>query len=235
LFAFFTVASLMLGAYGLMLWPVALMILFFGWHTGRLKFLEAQQPLILLAYGGIFTTAWLRSFEFPGWSRTPGKIHAVSVAIATGLTAIAILLSLWKFSGKLRKPGLWLLLVCVLAGLIAMFSGPGGGPDPMFAWLASRGIEGAQAETIVVAFRKTVHFTFYGIFAFAAFRGTQEAGIGAARFFAITLTLAHAAFDETRQLSAKHRSGSVVDVLIDAAGMLTFLALAGAFRRGNRG
>lgn len=217
-----------------MLWPAALMILFFGWQTGRLKFLGDHQPLILLTYAGIFTTAWLRSFEFPGWSRTPGKIHTVSLALAATLSAIAVLVCLWKLSGKLRKPGLWLLVVSILAGLVAMFSGPGGGPDPMFAWLARQGIEGSQAEMIIVAFRKTIHFTFYGVFAFAAFRGARDAGIGPARFFAITLTLAHAAFDETRQLSAKHRSGSAIDVLIDAAGMLTFLAFAGAFKRGNR-
>ena len=81
----------------------------------------------------------------------------------------------------------------------------------------------SQMEMLNFVVRKLAHFTEYGILMLLGYwafgRGLGYAPQPAWRF-AIWTSLAYAVFDELYQRTVPGRTGSVVDVLIDAAGVL---------------
>jgi VanZ family protein len=81
----------------------------------------------------------------------------------------------------------------------------------------------SQMEMLNFVVRKLAHFTEFGILMLLGYwafgRGLGYACQPAWRF-AIWTSIAYALFDELYQLTVPGRTGSVVDVLIDAAGVL---------------
>ncbi|MBX7132356.1 MAG: VanZ family protein [Fimbriimonadaceae bacterium] len=171
---------------------------------------------LLLGYGGAFAGAVWASRQ--PWSSAVGTL--VIGAVAIGFIFFAA-------RRPLRPP--LLLLVCGL--LVAYFSGNQGSAVPMnsfltgFAWLSPE-----MVEAIVIGFRKTVHLSFYAALAVTGLLSAKDRTpwpLAAALAWA----LAHAVFDETRQMHVLGRNGSWWDVLLDGVGMATGLAMAAWFRR----
>lgn len=79
-------------------------------------------------------------------------------------------------------------------------------------------LDQATAEVWVIAVRKAIHFSYYGLLGLAAWAsaksGSLERPIGWAIFFALTC----ATFDELRQTTQPGRTGSTLDVLLDVFG-----------------
>lgn len=114
-------------------------------------------------------------------------------------------------------------LVCGL--LISFFSGGRGSGEPWKEFLVDqKGWDPERAEMVVVALRKTIHFTFYGLLSLLTAKGVRSAGAtaGNAFRFAVLWVLFHAAFDEGRQAFLVDRSGSGWDVLLDLVGAIIF-------------
>ena len=82
----------------------------------------------------------------------------------------------------------------------------------------------AQLSEIHGYLRKVGHFTGYGILGFLAARAFYQTSIAFLRknqiFAALVLVVAVAAIDETNQSRLASRTGSIYDVLLDAAGGL---------------
>lgn len=116
-----------------------------------------------------------------------------------------------------RNRNLGLLGLFLFGWVIAYLSSDKGGADPMLRLFLDIGLSPANAETAVFLTRKTVHFVFYGLCAAAAHRVAGSIPVAAG--FALSL----ASFDELRQASFGNRSGSWIDVLLDAAGIATAL------------
>ena len=75
--------------------------------------------------------------------------------------------------------------------------------------------------------RKIAHFVEYFILVFLlfrAFKGSLNAGTFNSYIYSSTLSLGFAVSDEIHQLFVPGRTGCVRDVLIDAAGILSFYA-----------
>jgi len=135
-----------------------------------------------------------------------------------------------------RRPwfSLWFLLMMACGLLVLQYSGPDGAPNDFAARLAAYlHISMPSAEAIVIAVRKTIHFAFYGLFAFFAVKAGICAGAPwhKALWSGVAFALMHAVFDESRQAFSAGRSGSFWDVLLDAAGMAIFVLLLS--RRGG--
>jgi VanZ family protein len=106
----------------------------------------------------------------------------------------------------------------VVAG-VANFSGAGGGPDPLREWLQTTfRLSATDTETTVIAIRKTVHFTAYGVY------GLSWRRYGWWMVIAQTVTLA--SFDEARQTTVGTRTGSPTDVLLDLSGAIVLMAIS---------
>ena len=107
--------------------------------------------------------------------------------------------------------------VLVICG-VGWFSGAGGGPDTFRRWVMSTfHLSQSAAETVVIAIRKTVHFSAYGVY-----------GLSWRRFgwkMALIQTFLLASFDEARQTTAGNRTGSPLDVLLDLSGAIVLLTL----------
>ena len=171
---------------------------------------------LLLGYGGAFAGAVWASRQ--PWSSAVG-------ALAVGAVAMAIIFFLAQ--RQLRPP----LFLLVFGLLVAYFSGNQGSADPMnsfltgFAWLSPEAV-----EAIIIGFRKTVHLSFYAALAVTGLLSARERTPWPLAV-ALAWALAHAVFDETRQMHVPGRNGSWWDVLLDGAGMAAGLGLAAWYRR----
>lgn len=120
----------------------------------------------------------------------------------------------------------WIL--CAFIGLlVAYYSSPAGGAGPMVGFLTRvLGLSPEVAGVVVIVIRKTLHFTFYGVLALASARAIRLSGVGNLRAvnFGLLWALAHAVYDELRQIGEVGRTGSGWDVLLDLAGILAFLS-----------
>ena len=139
------------------------------------------------------------------------RLNQACIALAV-IGLLAILLAQPR---KFPRLGLF-----VFAWAIAYLSTDKGGPDPMLRlFIDTFGLGTESAQMAVVAVRKTLHFTFYGVLAAVAFRASRNVAT------AVTLTLSLACFDELRQASFGARSGSIWDVALDMVGAATVLWL----------
>lgn len=148
----------------------------------------------------------------------------VLVAIA-GLFFVLFACFIKVLSSGAKGSGYMLLAILMCCALAAL-SGDAGGADPMLKLFRKLGLNPQMAEIAVIIFRKSVHIGFYGVLAVLSFRAS---GL---QWFAIAFPMLHALFDESRQAFAAHnRSGSIMDVAIDAFGVALFLFLIGAFKK----
>jgi VanZ family protein len=116
------------------------------------------------------------------------------------------------------------------AGTTSRFLGP------LIEWLwPTASLE--QRFAVLMAIRKLAHPTVYGVLAALAFRAALVSGVsGLARGAAIALAIALslAGLDEMRQTKTPSRTGSPVDVALDAAGASAALAALSYVRRRGR-
>lgn len=94
-----------------------------------------------------------------------------------------------------------------------------------FAWLSPE-----MVEAIVIGVRKTVHLSFYAALAVTGLLSAKDRTSWPLAV-ALAWALAHAVFDETRQMHVLGRNGSWWDVLLDGVGMAVGLGIAAWFRR----
>lgn len=123
--------------------------------------------------------------------------------------------------------------------LLAYLSSSSGGADPMHKalmdWfhLSSQG-----ADIATIAIRKTIHFTFYGLAGYLAFRYViasrtvhslndkwkqNPPALKVVWQMALAYVAILAAYDEIRQLFSPNRSGSAIDFMLDMAGACFFI------------
>jgi VanZ family protein len=120
------------------------------------------------------------------------------------------------------------MVVMFAAGLlVAYFSGGKGGANTWLDFFTGNfGLTVVQAEQVIQAIRKTLHFAFYGVVGLSAAQWARHENWSHAPAFGFVWALMHATFDETRQTFYLNRQGSAWDVLLDMAGATTFIALA---------
>lgn len=147
--------------------------------------------------------------------------------------ALTVVVSMARLPSRAR-PAIWPALLLVFCGwLISYFSSTHGGASPMVEWVMRHlHLDRHTAEIAVIAFRKTVHVTFYGLVTLLGLMtATRNGAAGKACVIAALLTtLAYASFDELRQSSQPDRTGSVWDVLLDLAGGSAALGAVYALR-----
>jgi VanZ family protein len=129
------------------------------------------------------------------------------------------------------KEYLYLPSAIALLGLgwvIVFFSGGGGGADPMVRFAMEHfGMTSGQAEAWVVAFRKMIHFTWYGLLALSAYRlANPKFDLRPAVVFGLQIALSFAIYDEFRQSTATNRTGTLWDVGLDMLGAITFIGIS---------
>lgn len=137
-----------------------------------------------------------------------------------------------------QRKWLWWLAVGLWIGVVFGFSGDGFSADstsrfiePLVRWLFPE-LGAAQRTWIHAAVRKAAHAIEYAMLAALAYRALRESSSPLrATIFALTLVVAVAVADETRQRFEPSRTGSAVDVSIDVAGGVAALLLLGAVRR----
>ena len=161
-----------------------------------------------------------------GWAKSAGFLEQPLVTPLWIIGAVAAALLVWI--GLQRREvnlGLWLLMGLVI--LVSYFSSGQGSANPMMEWLTGHGLTPEQAHAVTLAFRKTIHFTFYGTVAVSAFRSVLRSnGLWPEAIrTGLLAALALASFDEFRQGGYANRSGSPWDVLLDMTGGLVFLGL----------
>ena len=179
------------------------------------------RALVFVGYGSAFAgVLWVSRQP---WSSAVG---ALSVGALIGLVIA------WRCPRSARSIG----FLALFGLLVAYFSGSQGSADPMnhflggFAWLSPEAV-----EAIVIGFRKTVHLSFYAALAVTGLLSARERTAWPLAV-ALAWALAHAVFDETRQMHVVGRSGSWWDVLLDCVGMGVGLGLlAWRSRRGGAG
>ena len=210
---------------------VALLAAAFGYPIAHLA-TGGDRP-ILFAFiataisGGALTWASVK-FDSFSWSSAQAfalGLFAFDIALLHSGTRDPIDLMLIAAAGyaclSLREPRdrfavfFTLLVVCG----VGWFSGAGGGPDTFRRWvMATFHLSQSSAETLVIAVRKTVHFSAYGVFGLSWRRLGWK--------MAIFQTFLLASFDEARQTTASNRSGSFTDVLLDVSGAIVLLTIA---------
>lgn len=159
-----------------------------------------------------FFALFIKSTDVPlGASAT--AIAKLAVPVLLGIGAMLLLIAFWRTP----RAAAWTAVLVLGGWVVALLSSSKGGPDPMLQMFA--GWFGPEAaETVVMLTRKGIHFTFYGLMGFAAYRA------GGTRALAFPVSLAM--FDELRQATSPGRTGSWFDVLLDLAGVATFVYLA---------
>ncbi len=176
------------------------------------------------------------------WMRSEGLMTMGGRAITTEMMALAwlaaiatpalILAGVWRHRLRSARSYLpWLAVLIVLSVIVAQSSNSGAGAGRMVDFMIRHfHFSKESAETVVVVFRKTIHFTFYGLVGFAAWRGGRDGGLWKDRLllFAFAATLVVASFDEIRQSTQVGRTGSIWDVLLDMAGAAVFIVIAAA-------
>ncbi len=146
-----------------------------------------------------------------------------------GAVALAVVWSAaltWWYRKEDGRAWKWLAFAAFFAALIGGISNSAGSlgnfPELVQAWFH---VSHHQALAIVVALRKTAHFTAYGVAALAVHQWGKAVGFqGLWRGLAFAVLLS--SFDEFRQTMSASREGSVRDVLLDVAGALTFVGAA---------
>lgn len=153
--------------------------------------------------------------------------------LAVGLLGIAAFAATIRERARVAAP---LAVLGLMACLVAYFSSGHGGAGPMTRWLLAHGLTIERAHALTLAFRKTVHFTFYGTVGWTALRAACATGAGSKEAIraALLSALVVASFDELRQSAYADRTGSAWDVLLDLAGAATFVGLSGTVRRKTR-
>ncbi len=105
---------------------------------------------------------------------------------------------------------------------------------PFLRWLNPE-ISAEAVRQVQFIIRKTGHFTEYAILALLVLRALRlskpERSFLQTAFIALLVAAAYAATDEFHQSFVPSRGASVYDVLIDASGAFTALALAALRRR----
>ena len=200
--------------------------------------------LLTVLLPGVLALSRLRDAPFFG----PGILSAMPLFIAfwrlagerpdgtAPLYLLALLGAIAYLVASRRNPKTALLLLALFAFvlLVAYFSSARGGSGTMLRWLTAHAVAPDLARGITLAFRKTVHFTFYGTLGWIAlqtFRASGETGGGVVRK-ALLVALTVASFDELRQSGYANRTGSAWDVALDLAGAATFVGLSeGLLRR----
>lgn len=120
------------------------------------------------------------------------------------------------------------LLLFLLGLAIIYLSGGKGGADPMVRFfIQSFGLDERAAQTAVILFRKSIHFSAYGLLGWSAYRlANPRFDIRSAVLFGLGIATAFAIFDEFRQTAATNRSGSIWDIGLDLLGCITFIGLS---------
>jgi len=200
--------------------PAAALLLAAGGVLSASRVLLWKRLVFLFLYVDLFAAVFfvLVETDAPSW---------VPLGIAGLLVGGA-----WRFG---RAWGLATLFL-VMGLLVAYYSGTRGSAGPMSGWLFDLGWLSPQVvEGIVIAFRKTVHVVFYGGLAAVGWMVTRETveGSRAAALAALAWALAHALFDESRQMATLGRSGSWWDVLLDGAAMVFALIWIARRMRGR--
>lgn len=140
------------------------------------------------------------------------------------------------------RHGLYILLL-LPAFAIALLSSSSGGADPMHKALMDWfGLAPQAADIGTIAIRKTIHFTFYGVAGYLAFRYViasrtvyslsdrwkkNPPAFKLGLLMALPYVAILAGYDEARQLFSANRTGSVWDFLLDMAGALFFVGVWG--------
>lgn len=145
------------------------------------------------------------------------------------LTLIVLLLVIRGFLDR-KKPwfSVWLLLALACSLLVIQYSGGSGAPGTFYLRLAAfLHISPEAAGFLVLAIRKCIHFTFYGLFVLFAVKAARSAGAKnpVDLWSGIGFALMHATFDEARQAYSPGRSSSFWDLGLDMAGMALFAYL----------
>lgn len=189
---------------------------------GAFLLLPAMREERAIASWNLFLVAGALGF----WRLTQGG-SPWEVQMLLGLTVLMGVPFIGWVLGN-RSLGIPLALIAVFAMLVGYFSSGRGGPDFIEHWLLSQGLSADQAHHFNIAFRKTVHFTFYGSVALTSLIASLRASndLKASLRTALLAALALASFDELRQSGFAQRTGSAWDVLLDMAGGLTFVGLS---------
>lgn len=218
------------------------------WHWSRLQ-LPIQAPLLVLLFVGVVAGAlpslqpWRTRLMFLGaWGSAFVLLWAAgqpSAGMALGrvwiLTAavVAVVLSLLMIGQRAHRGREWVLpatLALIFGLFIAYMCGPAGGPDRMmrlFHWLLGEPDENWRyVQGVTYAVRKMLHFTGYGMAAYCTAKAVWYLGVhrSKAPLVALGWLIPLALFDEFSQTMSTVRSGKLGDVMIDAAGMIAFLA-----------
>jgi len=210
---------------------IALLTVAFGYPFTRAAAGGAEKPVLYAAIaaaaaGAVLAASALRARAF-SWSRARAfalALFAFDLSLLhTGtrdgvdliLIAGAVFACLNLVETKDRIAVFFTLLIICGVG---WFSGAGGGPDTFRRWVMSTfHLSQSNAETVVIAIRKTVHFSAYGVYGLSWRRLGWK--------MAIMQTLVLASFDEARQSTAGNRTGSPLDVLLDLSGAIVLLTL----------
>jgi VanZ family protein len=187
--------------------------------------------LLIALHGGGFAGFWLFTSEMLRRTHSIDLMKRIMLIGFFGTAVISGVFAAGIFIGdrKVRKPLGMLLVAFVLSWLVAFFSGDAGGADPMLAWFREAlGLSPRAAEVAVLATRKTIHFLFYGLLALSFWKAAKLGNVDPkkAAGLAFVFALTHGVFDEYRQVFSQGRTGSPIDLAIDAAGAGLFLWLA---------
>jgi VanZ family protein len=211
---------------GVMLWPILVVLIgapcLLAWAS------RLSSPLAS-AVGGAYAASFL--FVMVRSLSTEGPTQWVPQLALAG-AFIALFLAVRPIADRAGSPGAlrWMVLMFAAGLLVAYFSGGKGGANTWLDFFTGNfGLTVAQAEQVIQAIRKTLHFCFYGLVGLSAAQWARHENWAHAPAFGLAWALMHATFDEARQTFYLNRQGSAWDVLLDMAGAAAFIALA--FRR----
>ncbi|MGH7277718.1 MAG: VanZ family protein, partial [Candidatus Rokuibacteriota bacterium] len=134
----------------------------------------------------------------------------------------AMSLSFWL------PPIVWMLIIISLSSGHFGSEQTGSILGPLVRWIAP-GMTEAQIAAVHLAVRKLAHlaeFAVLGVLWLRVFAGGRGLSPGAATTWALAICVAWAVVDESLQTLVPTRTGSVVDIGIDAVGALIGLAIA---------
>jgi VanZ family protein len=183
-----------------------------------------------LAFTSASCLLWMASGEDSFNSKYAAVPLVLKTILATAGIAGLVAIGIGSARSK-KRPSLTPIIVLMLEGwIISYLSSSHGGASPMVDWVMHAfGFDHSTAENVVVAFRKTVHFTFYATVAATAFVAALRNDAARRACFALALatTGAYASFDELRQSTQPDRVGSAWDVLLDLTGASAALVVVG--------
>ncbi|HVT14338.1 MAG TPA: VanZ family protein [Fimbriimonadaceae bacterium] len=231
-FAFLLVGSLSQPSIWL---PAAFGFAFYGLLSFSPRIEPKLRVGLALFFGSVACLLWFAS----GGSAIDHKRQALQTASeALLLIPVAVggivALSAGLGSRTTPRPAILPAVVLMLLGwIISYFSSAHGGATPMVSWVMRHLHLGQHAaEVLVIAVRKTIHFTFYGFVTLMGLvTATRNGSAGkVCAVAALLTTLAYASFDELRQSSQPDRTGSAWDVLLDLTGGSVALGAVYALR-----